>query len=103
MVAFWVVLYFVVATAFLANGETNQDLVNHKDNDPANNRAGNLEWCNNRENQAHSTFTGRRPAGEHHHQYKKSMFSSDLKAALKLVSRNFANSLHPRDRPNLQT
>jgi HNH endonuclease/NUMOD4 motif len=98
-----VYVHQLVATAFLAVNEANRDLVNHKDNDPANNRASNLEWCNNRENQAHSTVTGRRPAGRNHHQHKKRNFSPDLKAALKLVSRNFADSLSSNTKPKSQT
>lgn len=46
-------LHRVVAKAFIPNPEE-KETVNHKDGNPLNNVAGNLEWCTNSENQRHS-------------------------------------------------
>ena len=50
----------VVAEAFLGAAPPGM-VVNHIDNNPANNDASNLEWCTQRENLAHSRSQGRMP------------------------------------------
>lgn len=45
-------LHRVVAKAFIPNPE-GKEMVNHKDGDPKNNKAENLEWNTNSENQTH--------------------------------------------------
>jgi hypothetical protein len=51
-------LHRLVALAFVPNPDGKPE-VNHKDSDPANNRADNLEWVTHRENMAHArAFNG---------------------------------------------
>lgn len=45
-------LHRIVASAFVPNPD-NKEMVNHKDGDPMNNKAENLEWNTNGENQRH--------------------------------------------------
>ena len=47
----------LVAEAFLSNPES-QPIINHKDGDPGNNRADNLEWCDYRHNVIHAFENG---------------------------------------------
>ena len=47
----------LVASAFLPNPD-NKPQVNHKDGNPRNNCADNLEWCTQSENQRHAYATG---------------------------------------------
>lgn len=44
----------LVAEAFIKNHPEGKDQVNHKDTNKMNNFSGNLEWCNNSENQLHA-------------------------------------------------
>lgn len=60
----------LVAQAFLENND-NLPLVNHKDENKENNRADNLEWCNNSYNvcyslNKHGIVTGKRPTVTRH-------------------------------------
>ena len=60
----------LVAQAFLENND-NLPLVNHKDENKENNRADNLEWCNNSYNvcyslNKHGIATGKRPKVTRH-------------------------------------
>lgn len=48
----------IVASAFIAN-PLNLPIINHKDNNPANNEVTNLEWATNTTNQRHSYREGR--------------------------------------------
>ena len=49
----------LVATAFIANPAT-LPIVNHRDENPSNNRAENLEWCTSRENTIYNDMPVRR-------------------------------------------
>lgn len=49
----------LVAEAFLAPDREDRIWVNHKNGDPTDNRAENLEWCTPRENVAHGYALGR--------------------------------------------
>ena len=49
----------LVAEAFIPN-PNNYPMVNHKDEDKTNNRADNLEWCDNRYNVTYGTMQDRR-------------------------------------------
>lgn len=65
-----------VALAYLPNPH-NKPHVNHKDNNPSNNRLSNLEWCTAAENRAHAAKQGRLPSlqGESngHSKYSESL------------------------------
>lgn len=49
----------LVAMAFIPNPQ-NLPLINHKDENPRNNKANNLEWCNDSYNQSYGTLPERR-------------------------------------------
>lgn len=51
-------IHRLVASAFIENTE-GKPCVNHKDNDPTNNKASNLEWCTHQENMDWSNMQGR--------------------------------------------
>lgn len=55
-----VYIHRLVADAFCEHPE-GCDVVNHIDNDPANNRADNLEWCTQRDNVIYAMEQGRVP------------------------------------------
>jgi hypothetical protein len=59
------VVHRLVANAFIPN-DYSKSQVNHKDGDKLNNKASNLEWMNNSENQKHAYKLGLQPskAGE---------------------------------------
>ena len=64
---FW--LHRVVAAYFCSNPE-NKEQVNHIDGDKQNNKASNLEWCTNTENQRHRIdVLGKDCKGEHNPMY----------------------------------
>lgn len=44
----------LVAMAFVENNDTLKNCVNHKDGNPRNNNASNLEWCDHTENNNHA-------------------------------------------------
>lgn len=62
-------IHRLVAAAFLPNPEGKSD-VNHIDGNKANNRASNLEWMSNGDNQRHSVSAGIRRLGATHHKSK---------------------------------
>lgn len=77
-------LHRVVAKSFISNPE-NKPQVNHKDGDPSNNHASNLEWCTQSENMIHAYKNGlnhfsekqrkevsKAKRGENHHNSKLS-------------------------------
>jgi hypothetical protein len=51
-------MHRLVAAAFCENHRPEADTVNHKDGNPANNRASNLEWVTRSENTKHAYATG---------------------------------------------
>lgn len=53
----------LVASAFIPN-PNNLPYVNHKDNNPKNNDASNLEWCDPKYNMEYSFFSGERVSGQ---------------------------------------
>ena len=53
----------LVASAFIPN-PNNLPYVNHKDNNPKNNDASNLEWCDPKYNMEYSFFSGERVSGK---------------------------------------
>ncbi len=62
-------IHRLVAKAFVPNPDGKSD-VNHIDGNKANNRASNLEWLSNADNQRHSVSAGIRPLGSAHHKSK---------------------------------
>jgi hypothetical protein len=62
-------IHRLVAAAFLPNPEGKSD-VNQIDGNKANNRASNLEWMSNADNQRHSVSAGIRRLGAAHHKSK---------------------------------
>lgn len=54
-------MHRVVALAFVDNPDS-LPMINHKDEDPGNNRADNLEWCTAKYNQNYGTCAERRAA-----------------------------------------
>ena len=62
-------IHRLVAEAFIPNPE-NKEQVNHIDGDKQNNKASNLEWCTNTENQRHRIdVLGKDCKGEHNPMY----------------------------------
>lgn len=55
-----VYLHQIVAQTYLPNPE-NKPQVNHLDNNPANNKVSNLEWCTAKENRAYAAKQNRLP------------------------------------------
>ena len=53
----------LVAQAFIPNPD-NLPVINHKDNNKANNRVSNLEWCSQKDNVRHTVRQGRHARGE---------------------------------------
>lgn len=51
-------IHRLVAMAFIPN-PNNKPCINHKDNDPTNNKASNLEWCTHQENTDWMKLQGR--------------------------------------------
>ena len=51
-------LHSLVAQAFIPNPD-NLPMINHKDENPSNNRADNLEWCTHRHNDSYGTKPAR--------------------------------------------
>ena len=65
----WFWLHRIVAAYFCDNPE-NKDQVNHIDGNKENNKAENLEWCTNTENQRHRIdVLGKDCKGEHNPMY----------------------------------
>lgn len=58
-------IHRLVAQLFIPN-PNNLPQVNHKDGNKKNNRADNLEWCNNSYNQNHAIALGLIPTGTRH-------------------------------------
>jgi len=58
-------LHRVVARAFV-EGYKEELVVNHLDGNKANNRADNLEWCTQKENEAHAVLHGLKATGTRH-------------------------------------
>lgn len=56
-------IHRIVASAFIPN-PNNLPYVNHKDNNPKNNDASNLEWCDPKYNMEYSFFSGERVSGQ---------------------------------------
>lgn len=75
----------LVATLFVSN-ELNLDLINHKDENIFNNRADNLEWCNNAYNVKYSAH----PLSEEHKE-KLRKPHRPLTDAEKQVRKDWAN------------
>lgn len=87
----------VVATCFLLNPE-NLPEVNHKDNNPKNNSASNLEWCNHEYNIAYRKKYGialnRQVFAVNLKTFKMSFFESQNEAARQLgISTGHINSV----------
>lgn len=61
----------LVAEAYLPN-PFNLPIINHKDNNPANNHVENLEWCDYKYNAQYAKAQGRLPANESHYNCKLS-------------------------------
>lgn len=63
----------LVATAFIENGNPDHDIVNHIDENPKNNHASNLEWCDakynmnygNKISKSNATYQKNRKLGKH--------------------------------------
>lgn len=91
----------MVATAFIPNAE-NKPCVNHKDCNPLNNNADNLEWCTHLENIRYSADLGRfAKVGEWGQKirratqkYDKKVIGTNIQTGEKVVF----NSIHEADR-----
>ena len=93
-------IHRLVASAFIPNPEDKSD-VNHIDGNKANNRASNLEWMSNADNQRHSVSAGLRRLGASHH--KSKLTDSDVTAIRRESSNSTATIQELASRFNIST
>lgn len=73
----WNVVHRLVARAFIPN-PYNKPMVNHINGDKTDNRAENLEWCTNRENQIHAVKVLNRPQGAYQNKPVKCIETGEI-------------------------
>jgi hypothetical protein len=68
----------IVARTFIANDNSNRNIINHKNGIKTDNQVSNLEWCTTQENIIHAYDTGLSKKGKNHYKSKNiGMFSMD--------------------------
>lgn len=79
------VVHRLVANAFIPN-DYNKSQVNHKDGDKLNNKASNLEWMSNSENQKHAYKLGLQPSRAGENNSKTTLTDKDVTAIKELYN-----------------